>query len=118
MGNHMTPEKIKKKIKNKIVILMARHYSVMRILTWSRDKWKIVSGKYFPGTTHNFQIPFEVDQQTLVEVFEEALQARREGDKRLALLLAHQCDCASGDSADPAIGLLLAELHDEYLKTS
>jgi len=54
------------------------------------------------------------DQPAVLEAaFRQAVLAHRLGDRRLALLLAHQCDCLAGEAGLPGLELLLAELRHE-----
>lgn len=49
----------------------------------------------------------------LQQTFRAALIAQRKGDLRLALLLAHQCDCLASEEELPGLQALLAELQPQ-----
>lgn len=51
-----------------------------------------------------------VDQTVILEAYKQAVIARNKGQCRLALLLAHQCECAAGDPPPPEIAALIADL--------
>lgn len=51
----------------------------------------------------------------LQQTYRAALVAQRKGDLRLALLLAHQCDCLASEEQLPGLQALLTELRSESL---
>jgi hypothetical protein len=53
---------------------------------------------------------FSVDQAVVLEAYNQAVVARNKGQFRLALLLAHQCECVAGDPPPPEVVALIADL--------
>lgn len=65
------------------------------------------------GEDLNTQAKNDVDLESVAAALKQAQVAQKKGQHRLALLLAHQCDCISNRSSHPELAALLAELGAE-----
>lgn len=103
---------MKSQIKKRLFILATRHKGGTRIIMMLRSG-REAAVRNFLGDDIKSQATNEIDPHALAAALKQAQIAHHKGQKRLAVLLAHQCDCISDQSSNPELAALLADLRTE-----
>jgi hypothetical protein len=111
------PAAIKYRIKKSLLFILSKHRSGSKLIMMLRSGRKAVASSAWEPDAKRIGTD-EIDLMTLAATIEQAQIAHKKGQHRLALLLAHQCDCMSKEFLDPGLAELLAELKAERTATS
>jgi hypothetical protein len=108
----MPLQRIKQKIKKYLLLLATKKKGGLRFVIIMRSGRNLLLANIFGGYNGTLSSS-KADENDIKAAMQEARIAYNQGQHRLALLLAHQCDCVSEHPANPKIEALLAELGQE-----
>jgi hypothetical protein len=109
MRNNMTPANIKQRIKKTLNLLASKQRGGIPFVMVLRSGRNLLRNTIL-ASCNRTPPPTEADKSELQETIHEAQIAYEQGRYRLALLLAHQCDCISEHPTNPDLEALLADL--------
>jgi len=104
--------RIKQRIKKYLLLLATKQKVGLRFLIMLRSGRNLLLANILGGYNGTF-FSSKVDENDIQATMQEARIAYNQGQHRLALLLAHQCDCVSEHPPNPKLEALLADLGHE-----
>lgn len=104
--------RIKQRIKKYLLLLATKQKVGFRFVIMLRSARNLLLSNILGGYNGTFTRS-KADENDIEAVMQEAQIAYNQGQHRLALLLAHQCDCVSEHPANPKLKALLEDLEQE-----
>ena len=104
--------RIKQRIKKYLLVLATKQKVGFRFVIMLRSVRNLLIANTLGGYNGTF-FSSKADENDIKAALQEARIAYNQGQHRLALLLAHQCDCVSEHPANPKLEALLADLGQE-----
>lgn len=104
--------RIKQRIKKYLLLLATKQKGGLRFIIMLRSGRNLLLANIFGDYNGAFSSS-KADENDIKVAMQEARIAYNRGQHRLALLLAHQCDCVSEHPANPKLEALLADLGQE-----
>lgn len=105
----MAIARIKQRIKKRLLLLATTQKGGIRLIIMLRSGRNLVLTRIL-GSFNKTLASSSVDENDIKAAIHQAQDAYTRGQLRLALLLAHQCDCISEHPANDALAALLEEL--------
>lgn len=105
----MTIARIKQRIKKRLLLLATTQKGGIRLIMMLRSGRNLVFTGIL-GSLNKTPASSKIDENDIKAAIQQAQNAYSRGQLRLALLLAHQCDCVSEHPANDELAALLAEL--------
>lgn len=105
----MAIAQIKQRIKKRLLLLATTQKGGIRLVIIMRSGRNLVLNRIL-GPFNKFPSSNRVDETDIKAAIQQAQTAYNQGQLRLALLLAHQCDCISEHPANDELSTLLADL--------